>query len=157
MLPLRYGLKQAAKAVMQERIGRGEAEAEILIAASALADAEWEDAHEFRLDGQMYDVAGIEYHSGRKYFRCVADALETRMEHTADDVAFHLSGFGRNTAREQIAKALADWLQGLYSHPPPNLRSLCFVPGIAAGQYFIASGEATEDPFLRNIIIPPEA
>ena len=155
MLPLRYGLKQAAKVAMHQRLESGEEIRPVLIAASGMADAEWEDEKEFRLQGQMYDVVGIEYRDGLKYYRCVADALETRMEHTADDIAFHLSGYGRNKTEHQIAKVLSDWLQGLYFHTTQHLPGVYFAPG-AGKQFFIASAEGIEDPFLRRIIIPPE-
>jgi hypothetical protein len=157
MLPLRYGLKQAAKVIMHHRIQQAseKAEATILIAATDLTSAEWEDDREFRLGGQMYDVAGIEYHNGLKYYRCVADDLEMRMERRADGITGSVCGLEQDKEQGRTARALLDWLQDLYFQRAPQ-QDICLLPGTGY-TFFSAAEHAAEDPFPDSRIIPPEA
>ena len=156
MLPLRYGLKLAAKVMMHQRMQQGREEALVLIAASELTKAEWEDEHEFRLNGQMYDVAGIEYHDGQKHYRCVADERETRIEHRLDDGRCHLAGGEPNERQSGIVRLLQEWLQGLYTHWVPQFQQAYALlqPDL---RFIAASASALQDPLLHPMIIPPEA
>jgi len=155
MLPMRYGLKQVAKVIMHQRMQQGREEVHVLIAATELTTAEWEDESEFRLNGHMYDVDGIEYHNGQKYYRCVADERETRIEHKADELIHSLSGRDRNQQKSGIARFLSDWLQGLYIHTSPQMPSV-YMLSVFVGRFMTTGDEALEDPPLYRRIIPPE-
>jgi hypothetical protein len=132
MLPLRYGLKQAAKVIMHHRMQQvSEKEGStILIASIDLKSAEWEDEHEFRLEGQMYDVAGIEYHNGLKYYRCVTDELETQIERRTDGFSGSISRISRIKNRAGLPKHFWTGCRAsIYSRRPSKTpafyRALC--------------------------------
>jgi hypothetical protein len=155
MLPVRYGLKQLAKVIMHQRMHQGREEVQVLIAATDLRTAQWEDEREFRLHGQMYDVAGIEYHEGQKYYRCVADERETRIETKADQLIRSMAGGDRSARQSGIVRFLSDWLQGLYFNTLPQFIHTCCLQAPERG-FLTATETAPEDPQLHRLLIPPE-
>jgi hypothetical protein len=155
MFPLRYSLKQAAKAVMHHRMQQGRESAYVLMSAADLKGAEWEHDREFRLKGQMYDVEGIEYHDGLKYYRCIADGLETRLERKADDIANSMTGHAQPDSRQRVAKALSDWLQCLYCNAEPARYQA--PAAVSSTAFFLRNAGAPQDPCLRQQGKPPEA
>jgi hypothetical protein len=46
---------------------------------AAISKLEWEDDHEFRLDGKMYDVIEKKVENGKLIIRCISDEKETAL------------------------------------------------------------------------------
>jgi hypothetical protein len=156
MAPLRVGLKQAARVVMQGRLKEASAKgASVLIAAGSIKAADWESRTEFRRDGILYDVSGIVSLGGERYYRCINDQLEARLEQGADNITTYSLGLSREDANHKLARSLIDWLQGLYFRPlyAPTPSLMCK----AAGTWHTLPVLFAEKPSLDMRIVPPEA
>lgn len=153
--PLRYGLKQRARAEMRQRLKRDvPATALTYFADTALKAAVWEKEDEFRLNGRLYDVARLVWRGGILYYGCIDDVLERRMEHQADAVANALLD-RPSTPRGRLAKALLDWLQGLYF--PPGAAPATVYAAIAFKQVGTELSAPVLHPYLDNVSPPPRS
>jgi hypothetical protein len=75
---------------------------EFHFSADKLSQLEWEDKHEFRFNGHMYDVISQEWKNGKLEIRCIADEKETSLvNHYLNIIRDHSGG----------KKALASLLQ----------------------------------------------
>ncbi len=155
MLPVRYGLKQAAKLLMQHRIEADEKGQSVLIAAANLHPSDWEDTHEFRLHGKLYDVSDAVYIDGQKYYRCFDDELEVRMEHSSDHLASNLFDSHSADKDSKLVKSLIDWLQDLYYQPVTTTHCVPVYTGINV--YGAKAILFVDEPFADCRIVPPEA
>jgi hypothetical protein len=156
MAPLRFGLKQAAKVVMQERLSDEMVRASsVLIAAHSIGAEEWEGSTEFRKDGVLYDVAGTARVGGILYYRCIDDQLEKKLERGADNITAQSLGIQHKDTQNKLSKSLLDWLQGLYLPPLSTLSSsvACEAGSSWPGGIFLYK----EGPSLALPIVPPEA
>lgn len=153
LAPFRFAYRQVAKAAAQKRLHSIGNYADTLIDAGRHTNLIWEDAGEFRLNGVLYDLRGIEHHDGHTYYRCLRDAPEMTAEQKADELTLTLLGHPSSSS-EKLVKALGDWLSELYCHPPFwwQARSC----PISSAAPFESASPASSAPYLFVWPIPPE-
>lgn len=153
--PLRFGLKQSARAEMRHRLHRQVPQAALTyFTDKALATATWEKEDEFRLDGRLYDVARVGWQDGVRFYACVNDGLEQRLEGQADALANALLDHPQ-TPQGKLTKALLDWLQGLF-FPPDAITAPVYCARIPVPLAAELSAPVTH-PYLDCLSPPPRA
>lgn len=160
MLPMRPFYKSIARRVMHQRIEKhlrraSRPEQELLIAEEEIPAQAWEKRDEFRLGVNMYDVVGVRYTAGKKYYRCLIDKLERQAERAAEALVQDMAAPSPHTPKGKLGKAFSDWLQGLFYESPFEHRP--HVPERVACSYAAAPVPRAVQPFLSRLIEPPEA
>jgi hypothetical protein len=160
MLPVRPLYKELARTMMKGRIDKhmrqkSAQHVEVLVASEDIPAKAWEGKEEFRIGGRMYDVIGVSYRDSKKYYRCLHDEVEVNAERAADELVIDLGSTNPHTPQGKLAKALADWLSGLYFEPIEMYQQQT----IAAGKpvYGIAPMSQIAEPFVGSMMRPPEA
>jgi hypothetical protein len=74
----------------------------------SLAKLEWENDHEFRLDGKMYDVIERKMENGNLIIRCISDEKETALLNKLNE------NWKENDRSNKIAIELYQLLQTLF-------------------------------------------
>ncbi|MBE0644139.1 MAG: hypothetical protein IH600_08670 [Bacteroidetes bacterium] len=96
---------------------------------------EWEDAHEFRYRGVMYDVARSRAVEGGTLYLCVRDDAETAVYAQLDDLA-RKDGSGnplhRRQAEQLLRHLLLTFVQQEAVSPDPALAETAILPEIVA-------------------------
>ncbi len=84
-----YIHQQGIRHSIKQRIKKGVPEGELIYFEENddfLAAIEWENDHEFRLDGAMYDVVKTETSSNKKVFACINDRQEEQLFAQLDEL-----------------------------------------------------------------------
>jgi hypothetical protein len=155
MLPIRPGFRQLARRVMEHRVEQKAHTGTVAIDASTIKPDAWEDDHEFRKDGKLYDVVSASNVEGKKYYQCYADELEVSAEKEADNLVRELVAPKPASPQGKVARALADWLSQLYHAPAPTLQ--LHYHSLAKAEYLPAFVAGLPKPHLQRFAPPPEA
>jgi hypothetical protein len=155
MLPIRPGFRHVARRLMERRIEHGSDAKTITVAAITIHSDAWEDEHEFRLDGKLYDVVSEAYVNGKKYYQCYVDELEVSAEKQADDLVKEIVAPQPTSPQGKMARALADWLSALYHTPAHSLQ--LHPRYLAKTDYPAALIALIPKPALQRFAPPPEA
>jgi hypothetical protein len=140
---------------MERRVERSAHTGTIAIAASSISTDAWEDEHEFRKEGKLYDVVSVAYVDGKKYYQCYADELEVSAEKQADDLVKEIVAPQPLSPQGKVARALADWLSHLYHTPAPSLE--VYSGFSIKADYHAALVAHFPQPSLQHFVPPPEA
>lgn len=157
ILPVRPAMRRVSREIMQRRIGtRGgiDESSIVLIDEQTIAPDSWEKpGHEFRSGGELYDVVGRCEVAGRRFLRCIADRLESKVEHAADNLSGAASPL-HHSPNGKLIKSIADWLAGLFLQQPDH--TLCCRAFFAQGEYGERAIPGWQDNDRAVLQRPPE-
>jgi len=82
-----YAHQQGIRHEIKQRIKKGVPQGELVFIEANeknLSEIEWENDHEFRFEGKLYDVVETKYEAGIKSFACINDQQEERLFENLD-------------------------------------------------------------------------
>lgn len=105
-------VKRAIKARMIEGMNKSELVLLKFTEEDAANELEWEHAHEFEYNGQMYDVVEKQQQGDTTYYYCWWDHAETRLNKQLSELV--ANAMGQNPLNKDKQERLNNFLKSLY-------------------------------------------
>ena len=150
LLPF-YVHQQGIRHEIKQRIKKGVPEGELVYFEANedfLSSIVWENSHEFRYQGSMYDVVETKNIDGITNYACINDKQEERLFEQLDLLV--------QKELEKEAKGLTLKKNTRLHYEQASLQSRIAFAEIAATSYSLVSCPAYQSPLLDQISPPPE-
>ncbi len=150
LLPF-YAHQQSIRHTIKQRIKKGVPEGELVYfeASENFLDAiEWENDHEFRYQGSMYDVVEVHTADGKVRYACINDIQEEQLFEQLDLLV--------QKELEKEAKGLTLKKNTRLHYLQASLESYITLEEIASNSYSLVRRVAYQSPILDQTSPPPE-